>query len=130
MTTAEMTKSAVPPSDAATVGRYAVFAITFGAVFAVFYLFVMNYGWQLFTYYPASGQWTLLNHPPAGASPGPAMKWFGYVATTGVVSALAGLIVCVIPANVLKRIWSPALIWIVPILSIIVLAYLIVAVGD
>jgi hypothetical protein len=113
-----------------TLDRYSVFAVTFGVIFCIFYLFVMNYGWQLFTYYPASNQWVLYGHPPAGASPGPAMKWYGYVASAALVAAVVGLVASMIPAQTLWRIWWPGLIWVVPILATIVLFYLIVAVGD
>jgi hypothetical protein len=127
--TASNTSKLAMTDDKASIGAYPVFSITFGAIFCVFYLFVMNYGWQLFTYYPASGQWTLLNHPPVGTA-GPAMKWYGYVATSAVVSAIAGLLAVLIPHDLLKRFWWPGLIWAVPILAMIVLAVLIVYVGD
>ena len=124
-----MARPSMTKSDE-TLGRYAVFAITFGVIFCVFYLFVMNYSWQLFSYYPATNQWVLYGHPPAGASPGPAMKWYGYVATTAVVAAILGLVASLIPEQMLRRFWWRGLIWAVPILTTIVLFYLIVYVGD
>ena len=86
-----MTMSSAAKHDA-HLGRYPIFAITFGLVFSVLYLFVMAKGWPLFTYYPAVGKWVWLTHPAGVASPGPGMKWFGYVATTGIVSFVAGII--------------------------------------
>ncbi|HLH87822.1 MAG TPA: hypothetical protein VKX28_05135 [Xanthobacteraceae bacterium] len=110
-------------------GRHPVFAITFGVVFCVFYLFVMNYGWQLFTYYPATNEFVLFNHPP-GPGAGAAMKWYGYVATSLIVSTLAGLVASLLPEHMLRRAWWPGLIWVVPIVTSVVLFYMIVYVGD
>lgn len=117
--------------DPDALGRYPVFAITFGSVFSVLYLFVMNYSWQLFTYYPQSGRFAFLKDAlPAASSPGPAMKWYGYVATCAIVSFVAGVIVSLVPPGLLKRFWWPGLIWLVPGVAILVVLYLIVAVGD
>lgn len=124
-----MTMSSAAKHDA-HLGRYPIFAITFGLVFSVLYLFVMAKGWPLFTYYPAVGKWVWLTHPAGVASPGPGMKWFGYVATTGIVSFVAGIIACIIPESVIKRIWWPGLIWVIPILAMFVVLYLIVVEGD
>jgi hypothetical protein len=131
MTTSDVTKPGMTTSDVTkpgmtTSGRYPVFAITFGSVFAVVYLFVLNYSWQLFTYYPAVRQWTLFGHPASG----PAMKWYGFLATSAVVAAVAGLIVSSIPERLLNRVWWSGLIWLLPIGCIIALGYLIVVVGD
>jgi hypothetical protein len=82
-------------------GRYSVFAVTCGAVFAVIYPFILNFGWQLFTYYPALGEVTLFNHPPSQKSD--AMKWFGYVTTAAIVSVVAGLVVSLVPERILNR---------------------------
>lgn len=119
--------------DLAAMGPYPVFAITFGAIFSVVYLYVMTHSLQLFTYYPAVGQWTLLGHPAtvaAGTAAPAAMKWYGYVATTGVVAFVAGLLASLIPLNVIRRIWWPNLIWVVPICAMITVLYLILVLGD
>lgn len=116
-------------ADPGALGKYPVFAITFGAVFSVFYLFVMNYSWQLFSYYPKAGQLTFWTSTlPATA--GPQMKWYGYVATCAIVSFIAGLIVCLLPTTLLRRIWWPGLIWLVPGLAMLAALYLILYVGD
>ena len=127
MTTATMNKPAVKPDE--PLGSYAVFSITFGVIFCILYLFVMNYGWQLFTYYPKTNQWMLFNRPPAGTA-GPAMKWFGYVATSLLAAGVAGVIATMIPEQTLRRFWWRGLIWLVPIVATVVLAWLIVVVGD
>ena len=115
--------------DPDALGKYPLFAITFGAVFSVLYLFVMNYSWQLFSYYPQVGKFAFWTSTlPATA--GPQMKWYGYVATCAIVSFVAGLIVCLLPTNLLRRIWWPGLIWLVPGCAMLVALYLILVVGD
>jgi hypothetical protein len=126
----DQSKPGAAMSEGTPSNRFGLFAITFGVVFSIFYLFVMNYGWQLFTYYPKVGQLTFLNHPPSGPSPGGPMKWYGYVATSGVVAFVVGLLICVIPEKVLAKFWWAGLIWLVPILATVVLLYLIIVVGD
>ena len=130
MTMSDTTKPGATQSDATTSSRYALFSITFGVVFAIAYLVVMKYGWQLFTYYPKVGQWTLLAHPATLPSPGPGMKWFGYVATTTIVATVAGLIVSLIPEKVLQRVWWSGMIWLVPIAAMCVVLYMILGEGD
>ena len=130
MTMSGATKTGTTKPDAAQPAVYAVFAVTFGVVFSIAYLFVMDKSWQLFTYYPAVGQWTLFGHPATGPSPGPGMKWFGYVATCAIVAAVAGAVVSFIPEKLLTRVWWSGLVWLVPIVSMIVVGYLIVVVGD
>jgi hypothetical protein len=129
MTTATTTKPAVNADG--TFGTYAVFSITFGVIACILYLFVMNYGWQLFTYYPKTNQWMLFNHPPVGgAAAGPAMKWYGYVATDLLGGAVAGVIASLIGEKNLRAVWWPGMIWVVPVVCTVVLFYLIVYVGD
>jgi hypothetical protein len=124
MTTADMTKPRMVKQETTPSNRYGLFSITFGVVFAVIYLFVMSKGWQLFTYYPTKGTWLLFNQPPiAGAKD--AMKWYGYVATSGVVALVAGLIVCVIPEKILAKVWWSGLVWLVPLLAMVVVGYLV-----
>ena len=115
--------------DPDALGKYPLFAITFGAVFSVLYLFVMNYSWQLFSYYPQVGRFTFWTSSlPATA--GPQMKWYGYVATCAIVSFVAGLIVCLLPTNLLRRIWWPGFFRLVPGCAMLVALYLILVVGD
>src|SRR5262245_27781043 len=111
-------------------GRYSIFAITCGVVFAIIYPLIMHYGWHLFTYYPAIGKFTLFAHPAGVPNAGPGMKWFGYVATASIVSVLAGLVVSLIPEKVLERFWWSGLIWLVPILGMIGVVFLIWVLGE
>jgi hypothetical protein len=128
MTMAGATKPGMVGPDKPS-GRYSVFAITCGVVFGVLYPLILNYGWQLFTYYPAVGKFALFDHPLGDPSAGPKMKWFGYVVTASIVSVVAGLVVCAIPEKLLNRFWWSGWVWVIPILSMIALLYLIVVLG-
>ncbi|HVM99153.1 MAG TPA: hypothetical protein VMT68_02980 [Caulobacteraceae bacterium] len=130
MTNAQTARPGAITHERAPVTRYGVFAVTFGVIFAVAYLLVMSKGWQLFTYYPLTGEWTPLSQSATGPSAGPAMKWYGYVATSALVACATGLLVCLLPQKPLTRLWWAGLIWLVPMLAMMAVAYLIVVVGD
>jgi hypothetical protein len=100
--------------------RFAVFAVTFAAVYSAVYYFAVDYNWALFSYGPAVGEWTMFTHP---ASAGPTMYWYGWIATSAIVGALAGVIVSSLPDSLGKRIW-PGFAWLVPLGSIAALGYL------
>ena len=122
MTISDRTRQKVGPDKLA--GRYSIFAVTCGAVFAVLYPFVMHFQWQLFTYYPRVGKVVLFNR--VGTAPPPdAMKWYGYVASAAIVSVLAGLVVSLIPERLLNRLWWSGFIWVLPVLGMVAVGYLI-----
>lgn len=100
-------------------GRFPVFAVTFAAVYAAVYYFAVANNWALFSYGPAVGEWTVLNHP---ASDGPTMFWYGWIATAALAGAAAGLIVCLLPP-VGRWLWS-GLAWLVPVGAIVAMAHL------
>jgi hypothetical protein len=68
--------------------RFANFAVTFAAVFAIVYYFAVAHNWALFSYGPAVGQWTPLTQ---GASAGPTMYWYGWIATAALAAASVNL---------------------------------------
>jgi len=103
-----------------TRGRFPVFAVSFAAVYAAVYYFALDNNWALFSYGPAVGEWTLFNH---AASAGPTMYWYGWIATSAIAGAGAGLIVCLLPGNLGGRLWS-GLAWLVPVCSIAAIAHL------
>jgi hypothetical protein len=103
-----------------THNRFGGFTVTFAAVYAAVYYFALANNWPLFSYGPAVGEWTLFNH---SASAGPTMYWYGWIATSAIVGAIAGLIVSYLPGNLGSRLWS-GLAWLVPICSIAAIAHL------
>jgi hypothetical protein len=100
--------------------RFAIFAVTFAAVYAAVYYFAVDYNWALFSYAPATGQWTLLTHT---VGDGPMMYWYGWIATSAIAGTVAGLIACCLPGNPGKRLWS-GLAWLAPICSFAAIAHL------
>lgn len=99
--------------------RFPVFAVTFAAVYAVVYYFAVANNWPLFSYGPAVGEWTLFNH---AASDGPTMYWYGWMATSALAGAAAGLVACALPGQG-RWLWS-GLSWLVPVCAIAAIFYL------
>lgn len=100
--------------------RFGVFAVTFAAVYAAVYYVALYYNWPLFSYGPAVGEWTLFNH---AASAGPTMYWYGWIATAALAGGAVGFVVCRLPGNLRRHIWS-GFAWLVPVCSIAAIAYL------
>jgi hypothetical protein len=100
--------------------QQAVFVTVFSAAVAVFYALSDVYRWPLFSYYPATGHlaWGWV---PSTDNDGPAMYWYGWVATSLLLSALLGLVAARIAARV--RLFSWHLSWCVPLIMVPVMAY-------
>jgi len=89
--------------------RFPVFAIVFGIVFAVVYVIAVEMNYALFTYHPA------INAFGAGVQEGkdgPAMYWYGWLATSGIAAAIAGALASFLPESLTRRLW-PGLTWVV-----------------
>ena len=96
------------------------FAIVFAVVFVLVYVVAVEANYALFTYHPASGEWG------AGvqkARDGPAMYWFGWLATSALAAAGAGAAATLLPGSVTRRLWS-GWAWIVPVGVMLVFCYL------
>jgi len=85
------------------------FCAVFGAVFAILYVVAMESNWAAFTYHPRPMEFGLGVEP---ARDGPAMYWYGWLATSALGGATLGLIAMALPANV-PRLWH-ALAWVWP----------------
>ena len=103
-----------------TSSRFPVFAIVFAVAYAVAYVIAMEKNYALFTYHPALEEFGFLVERP---KEGPAMYWYGWMATAGIVALMAGLIACFVPERVTKRLW-PGWSWAVPLAVMFVLGYL------
>jgi hypothetical protein len=101
-------------------GRFANFAVTFAAVFAIVYFLAVAHNWALFSYGPAVGQWTPLTH---AASAGPTMYWYGWIATAALAAAGAAALVALLPQRLTHWLW-PGFAWLVPIGSMAAFIYL------
>ena len=104
---------------------FPVFGVAYVLSYALFFvaqdraLFSHN---ALFAYYPALGEfhWDLLKGRPAQT--GPVMLWYGWIANSVIVGAVAAGIALLLPAGRSAKLWS-VLVWAAPILSFLVLCY-------
>lgn len=99
--------------------RLSAFAIVFAVAYSITYVVSVLNNYALFTYHPAIGEFG------AGVQKGrdgPAMYWYGWVATSGIVASLAGVLAALLPESVTRRLW-PGLTWMVALIALAVLAY-------
>jgi hypothetical protein len=93
-----------------------VFAVVFTAVYAVVYVVALEKNYALFTYHPALNEFGLWVEQPRT---GPAMYWYGWMATSGIVALLAGVMASLVPERLTKRLWS-GWSWAVPVVMMLV----------
>ena len=96
------------------------FVVVFAVVFAVTYVISVESNLALFTYHPALAEWG------AGVEKGrdgPAMYWFGWLATSTIAAGLAGAVATWLPENVTRRLW-PGLAWVAAVGAMIAFCYL------
>jgi len=96
------------------------FAIVFAVAFAVLYLLAVENNWALFTYHPALEEWGPFVEK---TKDGPAMYWYGWLATAAIGAWLVAAAASWLPSAVTDRvgpIWS----WLIPSLVMINFAYL------
>ena len=97
---------------------FPVFAIVFAVVYVVVYTLAVWKNYALFTYHPAIYEW---GFGVQKAKDGPAMYWYGWLATSVIVALVAGLLASLVPAA--RRLW-PGLAWLVPLGAILFFAWL------
>jgi MFS family permease len=87
------------------------FAIVFAVAYAVAYVIAVQKNLALFTYHPQLVEFDLGVQKPRD---GPAMYWYGWMATAGIAACAAGLLAGLLPERVTRRLWS-GLAWVVPL---------------
>jgi hypothetical protein len=87
----------------------APFAIVFAVVYAIAYVICVESNYALFTYHPALGEF---GFGVQKAKDGPAMYWYGWLATSGIVASISGALAMLLPEAAARRLW-PASTWIV-----------------
>lgn len=97
-----------------------VFSTTFAAAATIIYFLAVQQNWALFTYHPALGTFEALAAP---AKAGPAMYWYGWMATAALGGGAIAALVSALPDAVTRRIW-PGLAWAVPAGVIVAFAVL------
>lgn len=100
----------------------------FSIAFAVLYVLAMDNNWALFTYLARAGEFHPLVYTPPTPRAGPAMYWYGWLATSFLGAAAAAAVAYVLPVHWAKRTWSAPtwshLTWIVPLGVLVVFAFL------
>jgi hypothetical protein len=121
MSTATETVTAPVRSSAALSAKIKAFAMVFSLAFPVMYLVCEQFGGPLFTYHPATNRFDF-GWAPGRSGEGPAMYWYGWVASSLIGGFILGLLGTMLPASAVKRI-PLVLLLILPTLALIPLAY-------
>src|SRR6476620_3884883 len=108
-------------SSLAASTRFRTFAVAFGIAVPVMYLLCEWFNLPFFTYHPGTNRvdfwWAA-----ARSGEGPAMYWYGWTMLSLVVGLVLGLLGTLLPDSVTRKI-PLALIWLLPVLAFIPLAY-------
>ena len=99
---------------------FPVFAIVFAVVYAVTYALAVWKNYALFTYHPAIYEF---GFGVQKAKDGPAMYWYGWLATSAITASIAGVLACLLPGAAQRRLW-PGLAWLVPLCAMLFFAWL------
>jgi hypothetical protein len=97
-----------------------LFVITFAAAYTILYVAAIVYNLALFTYHPALEEFGLGVQPPRE---GPAMYWYGWLATAALGAFVIAAIAAALPESWLNRIWS-GWSWLTPLAAMLVFCYL------
>ena len=113
--------STTAATAAETSSRYGAFALVFSVSFAILYVICDMAALPLFTYHPGTDRIDL-GYTPARRDEGPAMYWYGWIASSALGASILGLLAAMLPQNIRGKI-PLALSWIVPVALIPVLIY-------
>jgi hypothetical protein len=113
--------SAGPDTPLATSSRFGTFALVFGIGFAIFYTVCDMAALPMFTYHPGTGR---IDPGFVRARPdeGPAMYWYGWIATSALGASTLGLLAALLPEKIRGKI-PLALAWLAPAVLLPVLIY-------
>ncbi len=104
-----------PPS------RKRTFALVFGIAFAVLYVVCDMAALPLFTYHPGTDRIDF-GYTPARRDEGPAMYWYGWIASSALGAFILGLLASMLPQKIGGKILLD-LAWIVPLALTPILIY-------
>jgi hypothetical protein len=123
MSTTTSTSSAAKSSASslAASAKFKTFAIVFSLAAPIVYVACELLGLPLFTYHPATNR-VDFGWAPGRSGEGPAMYWYGWTATMLIACTVLGGLATLLPERLTKAI-PLALIWILPILAMIPLAW-------
>jgi hypothetical protein len=110
-----------PVQSAASSSRFGAFALVFGVSFAVLYVVCDMAALPMFTYHPGTDRIDPGFAPPR-RDEGPAMYWYGWIATSALGATALGALAALLPEKIRAAI-PPALAWLVPVVLLPVLLY-------
>jgi len=99
---------------------FAAFSIVFAVVYAIAYVIAVEQNYALFTYHPAISEFGAGVQQP---KEGPAMYWYGWLATAGIAAFLAGVLAALLPESVTRRLW-PGWTWVVALAVMVAFCYI------
>jgi len=101
--------------------RWGTFTLVFGICFAILYVVCDMAAWPLFTYHPGTDRIDL-GYAAARRDEGPAMYWYGWLASSALGAATLGGLTALLPEKIRGKI-PLALAWVVPVMLLPVLIY-------
>ncbi len=110
------TETAAPASS-----RFGAFALVFGICFGILYVVCDMAALPMFTYHPGTDRIDP-GFAPARRDEGPAMYWYGWIATSALGAFILGLLAALLPEKIRRQI-PLALAWVVPVVLLPVLIY-------
>ena len=121
MSTATDTRARMQAPSLASSAAFRTFALVFGLATPVIYVACEMQNWPLFTYHPGTDRVEWL-YAPSVRNEGPAMYWYGWIATTLIGSAVLGIFATMLPEKIIKKI-PLSLTWIFPVVAVPILIY-------
>ena len=117
------TQTAVPTraSSLASSTAFRTFATVFAIATPIIYVTCEMANIPLFTYHPGTGTLNF-GWAPAVKDEGPAMYWYGWIASTLLGAGALGLFAVKLPESATRRI-PLALVWIAPLAAVPILIY-------
>ena len=110
-----------PDTTTPTLSSWGAFTLVFGISFAVLYVVCDMAALPLFTYHPGTDRIDL-GYAPARPDEGPAMYWYGWLASASLGSAILSGLAALLPDKIRGKI-PLALAWVVPVVLLPVLIY-------
>ena len=113
--------AAARTSSLASSATFRTFATVFAIATPILYVICEIRNWPLFTYHPGTNR-VDLGWAAAVKDEGPAMYWYGWMATTFIGAAVLGLAAAKLPESMTRKIplW---LVWVLPLVAVPILFY-------
>jgi hypothetical protein len=121
MSTTATDRTTTTQSSLASSVKFRNFALVFAMAFPVLYVVCDIFNLPLFTYHPATNMFGW-GFERGRSGEGPAMYWYGWVASCLVGGTICGLLSMLVPERLFRKI-PLHLLWILPTLAFIPLAW-------